>query len=197
MSSFVHPQYDTPMSEERDEMMLKFLIAIVYQGQTYYTAHGTDSTVTDVNVNNDKLLLSEKDKWPFFKTITELKAYILQADHLWDADEFKEWAQTLDEHSEIQAEFDLDFLLIAKDDVDDYYELYHIIIFIDDFVEQVGDEQLWNLTRGSSAVREFFDAASDYFLWKDGDKETLALRGPRLLLALDNIYKELQKWIEV
>ncbi|WP_343689106.1 hypothetical protein [Chitinophaga sp.] len=185
------------MSDERDEIMLKFLIAIIYQGQTYYTVHGTDFSINDVNANNDKVLLTEYGKWRLFRTKTDLATYIGEAKHLWDADRLKEWAASVNEYSEVQAEFDLDFLLIAKDDVDDYYEVYRTIIFIEDFVDQVGDEALWKLTRGSSAVREFFEAASDYFLWRDGDKEMLAIRGPRLLLALDNIYRELQKWIEV
>lgn len=185
------------MFDEHSQHLRKFLIAINYKGQTYFTVHGMDFTVIDVNINSSKVLLTEQDKWRFFRTKTELAAYIAQADHLWDADNLKEWAKGLDERSEVDSEIDLDFMLTAKDDIDDYYELFNTITFVEDFVDQIDDEAMYALTLGSSTVREFFDAAADYFLWKDGDKEMLAIRGPRLLLAINNIYKELEKWIEV
>lgn len=185
------------MFDEHSDDLNKFLVAVIFRGQTYFTVHGIDCTVTDVHINSSKVLLTADEKWCFFRTKTELAAYITQADHLWDEDNLKEWAKGLDERAAAEAEIDLDFMLTARDDIDDYYQLYQTICFIEDFVDQVEDEVLYNLTVGSSTVREFFDAAADYFLWKDGDKEMLAIRGPRLLLAINNIYKELEKWIEV
>lgn len=185
------------MFEEHSMTMRKFLIAVVYRERTYYTVHGMDFTVTDVNINNHKVLVTEDDKWRLCSSKTDLAAYITQADHLWDAERMKEWAKGVDERAQADTEINLDFMLTAKDDVNDYYELYNTMIFVEDFVEQIDDVSMHSLTLGSSTVREFFDAAADYFLWKDGDKEMLAIRGPRLLLAINNIYMELQKWIEV
>lgn len=43
--------------------MRKFLIAVIYRGRTYYKVHVIDFTVTDVNINSHKVLVTEGDKW--------------------------------------------------------------------------------------------------------------------------------------
>jgi hypothetical protein len=46
----------------------------------------------------------------------------------------------------VNAEIDLDFMLTAKGDIDNYYELYNTITFVEDFVEQIDDETMYALT---------------------------------------------------
>jgi hypothetical protein len=141
----------------------KYLTGIIYNGASYYTVSGADSTDQEA----DKLLVDTNEQLLLFSDREHLIRAILNTNHFFDIELLHAWARESHDIENAYTVIDLDVLSLRDIHVtqtDLLKSVYITIGIVEDYAYQTNNRALISLLE-SDIVRLHYDIFADYFLW--------------------------------